>query len=61
MQLRDWDPGIFGLTGGRRDLYHYDMSGAMGTIDGEWCLVAVHEDYIGNHGTKYVSARQMGD
>ncbi|KAF3586775.1 hypothetical protein F2Q69_00029306 [Brassica cretica] len=38
MRLRDWDPGIFRLTWIRRDLYHYDMSGAMGSIKGEWHL-----------------------
>ncbi|KAF2558248.1 hypothetical protein F2Q68_00015493 [Brassica cretica] len=34
-EVTDWDPGIFGLTGSRRDLYHYDTSGAMGSINGE--------------------------
>lgn len=38
MRLRDWDPGIFGLTWIRRDLYHYDTSMAMGSIKGEWHL-----------------------
>ncbi|KAG2246175.1 hypothetical protein Bca52824_085803 [Brassica carinata] len=38
MRLRDWDPGIFGLTWIRLDLYHYDTSEAMGSIKGEWHL-----------------------